>query len=444
MKRILALTLSLAMILSLAACGNNVANEAGNTATGNEAVETTEEVTDSGEITDIVYFTSSAKYKESYDVIARKIEETLPVKIDIQVVPDEQYVTLLKAKLSTNEVPDIFDYNTPSAYAQINAAENCVDLSGEPWISRLVNPALNTTEDGAMYSMPRESSSFYPAFYYNKQIFEDLGLEEPTTQEELYAVCDKIKEAGITPIFMANKESWTTQVYMTNAFPSSLGKDRVGQVFEQIRNNELKHADVPEFEKVLSDYMELYNRGYVNEDHMSSTYDESQDAIGSGEAAMVLNGEFIVSGILALHPEAEIGAFALPLETGLIGSGAFVQGMFIPKASENVDMAKKVLDLWSQPEYLNIFFEENPAAPAFNDVEPGDVPACVTEIVDEFIATGNSVTEYNAQFDAVSSLFSDYLWNYYLEMVVGDKTPMEVLEAWDADVEDYMIQKEEW
>lgn len=460
MKRIMTILLTLTMIVSLAACGNetksddleskptNEVKEDVNQTEEKEEEKKTEEKEEASnsepeEIVDIVYFTSSAKYKESYDVIAKKIEENLNVRIDIQVVPDEQYATLLKTKLSTNEVPDIFDYNTPVAYSVINARENCVDLSKEAWVERLVNPGL-VMENGKLYGMPRESSSFYPAFYYNKKVFNDLGLEEPTTLEELYTVLDAIKEAGITPIHMANKESWTTQIYMTNTFTATLGKDKAEEVFYKLRNNKLKHADVPEFVEVLNTYMTFYDKGYVNKDHMSATYDDSQDAVGKGEAAMMLNGEWVVSGIQTLHPDAEIGAFAIPVETGLIGSGAFVQGMFIPKASENVEMAKKVLELWSQPEYLNIFFEENPASPAFIDVDPGEVPECVTKMVNDYIAKGNAVTEYNAMFEEVGAISGDYLWNYYLEMVVGDKTAEEVLEAWDLDVEDYMTSKGHW
>lgn len=391
--------------------------------------------------TEIVYFTSSAKYKDSYAVIAKKIEEKLPVKIDIQIVPDEQYSTLLKTKLATNEVPDIFDYNTPVAYLNINAIENCLDLSDEPWVERLVNPSLVQTADKKIYSMPRESSSFYPAMYYNKKIFNDLGLEEPTTYDEFLQVLEKIKEAGIVPISMANKENWTTQIFMTSGFSAMLGKDKVEEVYAKLRNNELKHKDVPAFVKILELYQDLYKKGYVNEDHMSTTYDASMDAVGAGKAAMMMNGEWIVSAIKNLHPDSEIGAFAVPLETGLIGSGAFVQGMFIPKASKNIEMTKKVLDLWSQPEQLNIFFAENPAFPAFNDVDSGDVPESVRGIVEDYINTGNYVTQYNQMFPEPSTLNGDYLWKYYQELTMMEKTPLEVLEAWDKDVEDFMKSK---
>lgn len=412
---------------------------------GTETSDTKDKDTDESakeETTELVYFTSSAKYKDSYAIIAKKIEEKLNVKIDIQVVPDEQYLTLLKTKLATKEVPDIFDFNTPSGYIQLNAEENCVDLSNEPWVERLVNPGLITTDDGKKYSMPRESSSFYPAMYYNKKIFKDLGLSEPNTYDEFLNVLETIKQAGITPIHMADKENWTTQIFMTSGFSALLGPDKAKDIYGKLRANELKHADVPEFIEVLELYLDFYEKGYVNEDHMSATYDVSQHAVGSGEAAMMMNGEWVVSSIMSLYPDAEIGAFAIPLDSGYIGSGAFVQGMFIPSASENIEMAKKVLDLWSQPEYLNIFFEENPSFPAFNDVDPGKVPECVKGIVDKYISTGKTVVQYNEMFEEPSALYGDYLWMYYQEMTMFEKTPKEVLEAWDVDVADFMKSKE--
>ena len=43
-------------------------------------------------------------------------------------------------------------------------------------------------------------------FTITKKTFEDNGLEIPTTWEEFTAVCDKLKEAGITPVGMHGKD----------------------------------------------------------------------------------------------------------------------------------------------------------------------------------------------------------------------------------------------
>ncbi|MGC4067763.1 MAG: ABC transporter substrate-binding protein [Polyangiaceae bacterium] len=60
----------------------------------------------------------------------------------------------------------------------------------------------DVTIDGKVYGMPvnihRENT-----LLYNKQIFDDNGLEPPTTVEEFLTVCDKLKAAGVTPVATA-------------------------------------------------------------------------------------------------------------------------------------------------------------------------------------------------------------------------------------------------
>ena len=48
---------------------------------------------------------------------------------------------------------------------------------------------------------------FYGA-YYNKGMFEELGLAVPTTYDEFLAVCEALKQAGKIPIAYANQGGW--------------------------------------------------------------------------------------------------------------------------------------------------------------------------------------------------------------------------------------------
>lgn len=45
--------------------------------------------------------------------------------------------------------------------------------------------------------------------YYNKQLFADAGIEAvPSTISELEEACQKLKDAGITPIMVGSKDRW--------------------------------------------------------------------------------------------------------------------------------------------------------------------------------------------------------------------------------------------
>lgn len=451
-KRIaLPLTMTLAMLIA-AACGSNANDDSnGNASAGaSPSAATSEANAEDGakkEAVTVSLLTSQAKYKEAYQKIAQKLKEDENITLDIQVVPDDQYYNLVKTKIATKEVPDILMNNAPSEYITIDAPNNMVDLSNEPWIERLANPNLLKGTDGKIYAMPVESSSFYSAAYYNKAVFKDLGLSEPKTYAEFLNALETIKTKGngITPIFMSNKDSWTTQIFMTIGLPVLLG-DKAQGTWEQLLTNKIKWADIPEFKTILEDFKNLYTSGYVNKDHMTATFDNAKEALATGKAAMLYNGEWTVGDLLTknhMDPN-NIGAFVLPFgDKQIMGTGAFVQGFFIPKNAKNADAAKRVLNLISQPAYMNLYFAENPGSPGFKDVDGGSVHPAVKALVDNYITTNKYIAQVNDPMAFVSPIFPD-LWQLYVDMTVdGGKTPDQVIAAWDKKYADYMKQKEQ-
>ena len=89
----------------------------------------------------ISFMTSQAKFFDAYQTMADAIEQDYGCKVDFQVVPDDQYTSMTNLKLSTGEVPDVFEQNTPSQNATLNVYEYCEDLSGESWVERQIGRA---------------------------------------------------------------------------------------------------------------------------------------------------------------------------------------------------------------------------------------------------------------------------------------------------------------
>lgn len=377
---------------------------------------------------------------EGLQKMIQKLEEEENIKIDAQIVPDDESLNMIKMKLNSGECPDIIDYNVPAVYDIIDPASNFADMTGEAWTDRLIIPGNVTAKDGKIYGFPFLSVPGLHGFIYNKDVFDKAGVEVPATWDELLAACEKIKESGTTPIFMP-KDTWVPQILMTDNFAKILGADGCKDFADKILKNETKWSDVPEFAEVLDKYLELYQKGYVNSNFASATYDDAIAAVADGTAAMHFNGDFFAASVLEANPEAKIGMFPISMKEGadVITENMSSAGFVAYKNSENLDVVKKIFDLWSTPEYANLYFADRPAFPAFQGVDGGKVPDYLAEINENYIKEGKAIPEFNYYVMTLNPLFESSLYVYYVDAPAkGTMDGKAVMEKFQKDYEQYM------
>ena len=377
---------------------------------------------------------------EGLQKMIQKLEEEENIKIDAQIVPDDESLNMIKMKLNSGECPDIIDYNVPAVYDIIDPASNFADMTGEAWTDRLIIPGNVTAKDGKIYGFPFLSVPGLHGFIYNKDVFDKAGVEVPATWDELLAACEKIKESGTTPIFMP-KDTWVPQILMTDNFAKILGADGCKDFADKILKNETKWSDVPEFAEVLDKYLELYQKGYVNSNFASATYDDAIAAVADGTAAMHFNGDFFATSVLEANPEAQIGMFPISMKEGadVITENMSSAGFVAYKNSENLDVVKKIFDLWSTPEYANLYFADRPAFPAFQGVDGGKVPDYLAEINENYIKEGKAIPEFNYYVMTLNPLFESSLYVYYVDAPAkGTMDGKAVMEKFQKDYEQYM------
>lgn len=450
-KKTVALLVAAIMLLSLlAACGSKTGEGATSAAGGttSQAQSAAASQAPAKKAVTISILTGQGAYKSVFDDMTKAITADTGYSIDWQVIPDDQYYNLAKAKVATNEVPDIIEYNTPSNNIELNASVNAIPLDNEPWAARLVNPALlKDPVDGKIYAMPRDAGTFFGGVYFNKKTLDSLGVstEQPKTYAEFVDRLEQIKTKSggkVAPIYASNKDSWTTQIFMTLGFAIALypnDKD----AWNKLLKNEKKFTDYPEFAKVMADYKDLYTKGYVNKDNLSATYDMAKEAVATGKAAMALQGEWFVTDVQAKWPDTEFGAWVTPYGDKLImGTGAYVRGWFLMKNGKQVEETRNFMNIWSSPKYMNMLFAALPGFPAFKDVDGGKVDASVKMLVDNYLSTNKYTYQINDPMGVVSPVFPE-LWKMYVEMVASNKTPKTVLQNWQKKYEDYMKQKQQ-
>lgn len=62
------------------------------------------------------------------------------------------------------------------------------------------------TYDGKIMAVPTNFAA--ACVYYNTEMFADAGVEVPTTYDELIAACQKLQDAGYTPISCSAGTAW--------------------------------------------------------------------------------------------------------------------------------------------------------------------------------------------------------------------------------------------
>lgn len=224
MKRKLSILAAMALSLGLfTACGNNqeATEPAADTAV-EESTETqestdseapkeeetsSEEETASGDVTEVVFWHAMGGGQgEALEKLTKQFEEENPdVKITLQSQEDYGKLnqTLVSSLQSPKDLPTITQAY-PDWMLQFDQAGLVTDLTdyvkGEDGIDDYedILPGIRDEieQDGKILGIPFNKST--EVFWYNKDLFDELGLEVPTSFEELAEVSKKIyEEKGI-------------------------------------------------------------------------------------------------------------------------------------------------------------------------------------------------------------------------------------------------------
>ncbi len=127
------------------------------------------------------------------------------IKVDIETRPGGgDGDNIVKTRLSTGEIGDVFLYNSGSLFQQINPQKYMVDLTAEPWQADIQPSFQNVvTAGGKVYGAPFQTA-MGGGVLYNKKLYADLGLQVPKTWAEFMANNEKIKAAGKVPVIVAH------------------------------------------------------------------------------------------------------------------------------------------------------------------------------------------------------------------------------------------------
>lgn len=295
--------------------------------------------------------------------IAEEYEEKTGVHIEFQITPDAQWKEVLNTKIGVGEAPDIFcvDSDPVALEDQWKPTVNCVPLTDEEWVGRMdekVIPAVSVNDEVYGISFPGYKVYWY---YYNTEIFDELGLTAPTNYEEFKEICQKIKDAGIIPIYEGIQDGWHQQLpfYELGGYYNQVHEG----LYDQLNNNEIKLTDIPEALTVLKQLKEFQELGFYGDDYMSNSMSGDYKAIADGTYAMTLESFGWEQALVEQYPEMEgkIGIFAMPwADAQCIGIAPASNAYFISSTSEHIEEAKEFFRYLAQPEVLQERLDGDP------------------------------------------------------------------------------------
>lgn len=311
------------------------------------------------------------------DVLPKMINEKFPnIKLEVQKLPDDQYNTSIKTKLAAGEAPDFF-----RVWPRMGSAASIIDLSKAGYLADLTDlPFMSNITDGARTDMSNDGKVYGIAkgidmlgTYYNKDLFAQVGVTEiPRDWESFLAASQKLKDAGITPIVMGDKDPWWIQfgAYQLAANTVySADKD-----FDlKLQTGETKLTD-PSWVKAISMYKELYEKGYIAKNSLGLGGPQATQMFIDGKAAMIFDGTWDYPTLTAKGAaEFERGFFPLPgNEKGqpVWQAVSTAAGWAVNSKTEHLDEVKQVLNYWfdSNSDLFKEWVKLNPSISAFNGV----------------------------------------------------------------------------
>lgn len=296
--------------------------------------------------------------------IALEYEQKTGVKIDFQITPDAQWKDVIKTKLSTGEAPDIFCVDSGiTIEAEYRVTKNCAELTGESWVSRMDSSVLPmVSADDKVYGITFPGYKVW-WYYYNKKIFNDLGLKVPVNYQQFKEVCAAIKATGVTPIYEAVQDGWHQQLPIYEL--GGLYASKYPNLYGDLNTHKKTLNDIPELKTVVTQMQEFQKLGYFGTDYMSNSVSNGEKAFADGKAAMVLDGFGWEQQTNTDFPETtgNIGFFVMPwADNQVLGVNPSSNAYFINVNSKYVKEAKEFFDYLAKPEVLKQRLDGDPSA----------------------------------------------------------------------------------
>lgn len=322
---------------------------------------------DGGSKGDIVITVSTRYSNDNPDenYYREKVEEFSAMDNGITVEMDNisteaDYLDKLRTSFANGDTPNVFveyggsrclDYLEADAlldlkpYLDENSSEWYNDFYESMW-----GQCIYEGYDG-IYAVPFKS--YIVPLFYNKELFEQVGIDPPETLDDMMDACAKFKEEGILPFQAGEKDNYRFGHFNNCLIIKSLGVDAV----DDLASRDLAY-DSDEMKATYQYMVDMMENGYFGENVLDTDAPTEVSAFKAGNVAMKWDGSwFIANEIYGTDFYEKVGVVSFPY--GDESCKDYAQGgasdMFfvsqLNKSEEEIAASVEFVKFITSPEY---------------------------------------------------------------------------------------------
>ncbi|MER5905901.1 extracellular solute-binding protein [Streptomyces mirabilis] len=355
------------------------------------------------------------------------------VKVKFEEKGFEQIQKTAPMVLNSNDAPDIMEYNKGNATAGLLSKQGLLtDLTAEAtqrgWDKKLSAGVRTTSQydtggvmgSGKWYGVPNYAE--YTMVFYNKDLFKQYGIAEPTTLDQLTAAMDTFVSKGITPLANAGAE-YMAQQYLYQLALSKADRSWVDK-YELYKGRTDFHD--PAWTYAATTFADWVKKGYISKKSTSLKAEDAGVSFIQGKSPILFSGSWWY-GRFQTENKFDWGTFLWPGSSLTLGSGGNL--WVVPKGAKNKDLAYDFIDITMSQKIQNLLGNKG-GVPVAADTAAITDPKAKTLIADFNTLSGKDGLAFYPDWPVAG--FYDVLVSETQKLITGSEKPDAYLSALQA------------
>ncbi len=298
--------------------------------------------------------------EDAYNRIFDVYESEHPgVTVEFVAFVNTDYNNILSTGLTGDGGPDVVQLRAYGGVQPLIEAGQLMPIDGTVDLSNFTDSALKVStgvSDGHIYGVPFAYQAF--TAFYNKGIFDKLGLSEPTTWDEWISTLDTLKANGYIPI---STPAAADSTWMIPIVHDAIAAPRYGgQEFEKALLSGEKDFTDPDYVASIALMQDLQQ--YLPDDVVGVSYEDSKTLFLTEQAGIFIGGSFEIGFWRDNGPDLDIGVFPVPAAPGSSAGPSVVgwmDGSFGVNANSDApDAATDLVNWMGSEEFGQLFTTE--------------------------------------------------------------------------------------